>query len=232
MTSIDANTFNNATGLVYVSSSVFAKLKYIGGGAFYGCSSLALENLSMPNLESMSNNVFRLSQLKSVSNLGKITTIPDQAFNQARNLQSIVTPNTVTSIGSSAFDQCNSLVSIVIPDSVGSIGASAFYNCYSMTTVTLSSNITQIPYRLFFACSMLPSLTIPSGVTYIGEQAFLGCSRMSSITILAPTPPTLGNVNAFNNNNCTIYVPAGSVDAYKNAANWSSLASRIQAITN
>jgi len=31
-------------------------------------------------------------------------------------------------------------------------------------------------------------------------------------------------------NNCQIYVPAASVDAYKAATNWSSYASRIQAI--
>jgi hypothetical protein len=41
----------------------------------------------------------------------------------------------------------------------------------------------------------------------------------------------LGNSNAFDNtNNCPIYVPSASVEAYKAATNWSSLSSRIQAI--
>ena len=39
------------------------------------------------------------------------------------------------------------------------------------------------------------------------------------------------NSNAFDNtNNCPIYVPAESVSAYQSAPNWSTHASRIQAI--
>jgi len=33
-----------------------------------------------------------------------------------------------------------------------------------------------------------------------------------------------------NTNNCPIYVPSASVNAYKTATNWSTYASRIQAI--
>ena len=113
-----------------------------------------------------------------------------------------------TSIGAYAFDGCTRLTSITIPDSVRIIGGSAFYYCYSLT-----------------------SLTIPDSVTSIGGYAFYNCNNIGSITIMATTPPTLTNSNAFDStNNCPIYVPAASVSAYKNATNWTSLASRIQAI--
>ena len=76
----------------------------------------------------------------------------------------------------------------------------------------------------------ITSLSIPDGTTKIGYGAFYNCSRLTSVTIKATTPPTLTS-GAFNDtNNCPIYVPAESVDAYKTATNWSAYADRIQAI--
>ena len=50
-------------------------------------------------------------------------------------------------------------------------------------------------------------------------------------TLLYPTtPPTLSSNALDYTNNCPIYVPSASVNAYKSANNWSTYASRIQAI--
>jgi len=43
-------------------------------------------------------------------------------------------------------------------------------------------------------------------------------------------PPTLGSSTFDDTNNCPIYVPSGSVNAYKSASGWSTYADRIQAI--
>lgn len=52
-----------------------------------------------------------------------------------------------------------------------------------------------------------------------------------SIIISRTTPPSLSNANAFaNTNDCPIYVPAEGVSAYQAVTNWSTLATRIQAI--
>jgi len=59
-------------------------------------------------------------------------------------------------------------------------------------------------------------------------MAFSNCSGLTGMTINATTPPTLGN-SVFANTNFPIYVPAGSVEAYKTA--WSEYADRIQAIS-
>lgn len=93
------------------------------------------------------------------------------------------------------------------------------------------AGVTKIGNYAFYGCEDLTSCEIPSGVTMIGTSAFRYSSGLQRITLLATTPPTLSNANAFDyTNNCPIYVPAASVETYKGATNWSAVASRIQAI--
>ena len=161
-----------------------------------------------------------------------VTSIGGSAFEGCTGLTNITIPNSVTSIEGYAFHNCYGLTNIIIPNSVTSIGTAAFYVCDGLTSVTIGNGVTSIGDSAFMGCIGLTSVTIPSSVTSIGFQAFQSCSGLTSITIEATTPPTLTNVSAFDNtNNCPIYVPSESVDAYKAATNWSSLAGRIQPIT-
>lgn len=77
----------------------------------------------------------------------------------------------------------------------------------------------------------ITAVTIPDNVSIIGNYAFYGCSSLTSITVEATIPPTLGN-NVFDNtNNCPIYVPSESVNAYKTAEGWSDYKNLILPIT-
>lgn len=182
-----------------------------------------------------------------------VTSIGDSAFEGCRGITSIEIPSGVTSIGSWAFGSCKSLTSIDIPsgvtsisgnllrgctsltsvsitNNVTSIGGSALRACTSLTNITIPDSVTTINSRAFQECSGLTSITIPSGVTEIGYGAFYGCSGLTSITVSAMTPPTLGGVVFNNTNNCPIYVPCESVNAYKTATNWDNYADRIQCV--
>ena len=157
------------------------------------------------------------------------TTIGAYAFQNCRRLTSVTIPNTVTSIDGNAFRYCSGLTSIVIPDNVTSIDNYAFNTCYSLSSCTIGSGVTSIGTNSFSFCRSLTSVTIPSSVETIGSNAFGSCTGLTSITCYALTPPTLGNENTFNNgNDCPIYVPCQSIDAYKSA--WSRYESRIQCI--
>ena len=179
----------------------------IGGSAFYQCTSLT-----------------------SVTIGTGVTSIGNYAFYQCSSLTSIAIPDSVTSIGEGAFTFCTNLTSITIPDSVTSIGQGAFNSCSSLPSINIPISVNSISYAAFSNCSNLISVTIPNSVTTIGATAFANCTSLTSVTVNATTPPTLGSGAFSNADNCQIYVPSASVDAYKAATNWSTYASRIQAI--
>ena len=123
-----------------------------------------------------------------------------------------------------------SIYSAFMGSNCTAIGEAAFYYKTKLTSVTIGNSVTSIGNQAFYNCPKLTSVTIGNGVTSIDNQAFYRCTGLTSVTINATTPPTLVT-NAFSStNNCPIYVPSASVNAYKSASGWSSYASRIQAI--
>ena len=170
------------------------------------------------------------SYLKSVIIPNSVTSIGEFAFSRCTGLTSVTIPNSVTRIGDRAFDDCRGLASINIPNSVTSIGWGAFKSCRGLTSVTIPNSVTDIGDYAFINCSSLTSVTIPNSVTNIGDYAFNNCSSLTAITCEAINPPEC-RTGVFNNTGSSpIYVPAGSVDAYKADQNWSEYADRIQAI--
>ena len=159
-----------------------------------------------------------------------VTSIGTSAFYNCFSLTSVVIPDGVTSIGDSAFSDCYSLSRVVIPDGVTSIGDSAFYNCFSLTSVVIPDGVTSIVDSAFYNCFSLTSVVIPDGVTSIGTYAFRSCYGIKEYHCKPLTPPTLSNTNVFSGipSDCIIYVPVGSLEAYKTATNWSKYASYMQ----
>ncbi len=85
----------------------------------------------------------------------------------------------------------------------------------------------------FYGCSELTSVTLPEYMQEIGVVAFSGCSKLKSITLLNTTPPDCLTDNHgdnpfddglygiyFNYDACTLYVPEGCVDTYREADIW------------
>ena len=170
------------------------------------------------------------------------TTIGLSAFSGCNCMTSVTIPNSVTYIDEIAFDSTG-LVSIDIPYSVTSIYSDAFVDCSSLIEFNVDENNTDyssIDGVLFnktqtelIICpaGKQGTCVIPNSVTSIGWIAFYGCSSITSIVIEATTPPVVFRGVFDNTNDCPIYVPSESVEAYKTDSGWSHYASRIQPIT-
>ena len=205
VTSIWAYAFNNCYSLQLIT--IPDGVTSIAASAFYGC--YTLQSITIPD---------------------GVTSIGNNAFQNCFSLQLITIPDGVTSIAAYAFYNCYSLQSITIHDRVTSIGNNAFYNCYSLQSITIPDGVKSIAAYAFYNCYSLQSITIPDGVTSIAASAFYGCCSIMEYHLLPTTPPTLANKNAFNGivAGTIIYVPEGSLNAYKTATNWSTYASYMQ----
>ena len=238
------------------SISIPDQVTTIDGCAFWWCENL--QSIKLPSNLLTLDAAFHYG-LNTITLPYGLTSIGEESF-YGCYFSAIDIPNSVTEIGPLAFENCQNLVTVNIPESVTSIGKSVFKGCISLQhfsgkyatqdglflinngtlisyalgapneTVTLPEGITEINGYAFWRGSNLTRITIPESVTYIGDRAFCLCSNLTSITILAYNPPVVSTSVFDSTNNCPIYVPASSVETYKNAQGWSSYANRIQAI--
>ena len=215
VTSIGKHAFNGCSGLT--SIEIPNSVTSIDSDAFYGCSGLT--SIEIPN----SVTSIRTNPFEYCSGLSSIIVENDNPAYDSRNGCNAI-------INSTTNELISGCKNTIIPNSVTSIGDSAFSQI-ALTSIEIPNSVTSIGYEAFHNCIYLTSIEIPNSVRFISSRAFFSCFGLSSIKVYALTPPFLGT-RAFEltANNCQIYVPAQSVDAYKTADVWSEYADRIQVI--
>ena len=112
---------------------------------------------------------------------------------------------------------------------VTKIGNSAFYGCGDLSSIKLTEKITTIGHSAFEE-SGIEEIRLPKNITSLGRSVFEG-TKIENIYIEATTPPILHNGRYSNNPSLgkidsalkNVYVPASSLNAYKNNAQWKSI---------
>ncbi len=137
----------------------------------------------------------------------------------------------VTAIADRAFANTSSIYTVSIGSNVTSIGSSAFENCTNLTSVTLSKGIQTISTRAFYRCTSLTNVFLPPTVTAIGASAFQYCTALEDITVNNSTPSTLGDSAFFDTRECPIFVPIGTLTAFKSHAYWSAYSHRLKELS-
>lgn len=205
------------------------RLRLLGNNVFEGSPKLTSITVSADNQYFVVENGALLNKDKTIlykylPNLNTtysipntVTTIKGNAFENCKNLKTIIIPENVTCIQRGTFKGCSALTSINIPDNVTSIEGNAFSGCHVLPSINIPSSVNSIGSYAFSTCYALSSITLPSSVTTIGYDAFNGCDALASITIYAPSltkyETTIGKTNK-------IYVLADKVSSYKSS--WSA----------
>ena len=155
-----------------------------------------------------------------------VTSIDDMAFSECESLTSVVLPNTIDTIGLSAFMNATSLTEIEIPNSVVCIHYQAFNSCSALKSISIPDNITTIYEHTFAGCSSLTAVELGSGIQKLAMFAFANNTALTEITCHAVVPPSVSMMPFLGTPvaSVTLYVPEGSVDAYKEADEWKNFA--------
>ena len=161
-----------------------------------------------------------------------VDTIGSYAFGSCANLSAITLSTGLTSIGTGLFENCEALTSMpALPAAIRAIPSGTFRKSGLQGALVIPSTIREIGSNAFWNCTGLTSVYMNS-VVKLEDIAFSGCTSLQSITIDQSLPPTVGNdTKVFDDtNNCPIYVPAFSINTYKQHSGLSKYADRIQAI--
>lgn len=216
----------------------------IGDSAFSGCSGLT--SVTIPNsVTSIGNDAFSgCSELTSVTIPNSVASIGNSAFGGCSGLTSLTIGNSVTSIGDYAFKGCTALTEVDL-NSVLNLGDKAFSGCTGLKSVSMLK-AKSVNATAFEGCTTIETLVLPYEWTtdfkmdlswttqlrtlYIGENIasipnniFVNNKLLFDVYSNATTPPSIGNAT-FGSETftyATLYVPQGSVDAYKAATGWS-----------
>ena len=193
------------------------------------------------------------STVEHNGNIYNVTEIGDSAFMNCDRIPIVSIPNSVKKIGDKAFYWCDGLASIKMSNALTEIGDSAFYYCRTLKSVELSNTITQIgkgafchcvwiediniPNSLnhieaytFEDCTSLKTVNIPKSVKVIGEKSFYN-SGISTVCLCEENPLNISVAsNSFNGTDFKLYVPIGSMSAYRNVSPWNQISPGIEEV--
>jgi hypothetical protein len=191
----------------------------------------SLNHCNIPkNSTGLSNNFFQLcSSLKSVSFPPTVTTLGAGCF-QGCSILNYIDLKNITSFSNSSLRLLAIRQDILIPSTITNTGTDTFNSSNEILSISVAgSSLTTIGNNAFQNIRSVKSLEFPSSVTSIGTNSFATNQQILEYTFNSTTPPTLANINAFNNINdaCKIYVPDASVATYKAATNWVTYANYI-----
>ena len=201
-------------------------LKILDGFSFYNT---RMDEMNLPEgLDSIGNSAFWSSfLLRRVVLPESAIHLGIGAFAQTDSLRSINIPLGVTEIPDLFLAYSNEIDTIIIPDGVTRIGSSAFQWDYDLSYIKLPKNLKSIDSYAFEATNVV-EFVFPETLELIGRGAFNGLKYLKKVYCMAKTPPIaeLDPINDYDGpfywsgKNCTLYVPKGSGDLYRNASGW------------
>ncbi len=226
VTRIGHHAFDQCENLTSVD--IPNSIKSIGIRAFSWCSALTSIVLK-GGLENIESYAFEYCLgLENISLPNSLMTIGQNAFYNTQWYKN--QPNGGVYVGNVFYKYKGDIpqnTSFVIKEGTVSISPYAFvkenyHEDYSLVSVSIPNSVKVIGEGVFYRCRALTSIVIPDGVTTIETLAFHYCKALNSVTCKAVEPPVLGSsvFSVVPLTDATLYVPAESVDAYKNADQW------------
>lgn len=220
LNTLSSSVFYGCTSLASVTLP--SQLTTLGNSAFYGCTSLA--SITLPSsLASIGTNAFNgCTSLASIDLPSSLTSISSNAFYNCTSLSSVTLPEGLQTIASNAFCE-TALAHVTLPSTITTISSQAFANCLRMRSFTVNEGCTTINGSTspWYGCKNIKVLYLPSTLTKLHTSTFKNMTNLQEVHLGTATPlaPSSGTAD-FGVSGVTLYVPAGTSQAYKEHASW------------
>lgn len=229
-TTLEASAFEGCTALATLPIGHIVVLK---NKALCGCTALEYDYLDLANLTTLGQNALYGVKVKKL-NVGEITILPSattatQNFGDKSVLEEIILPNGISTIPVYGFYKYEALRVCDLPSTITHIAELAFHNV-GVESVKADGLVT-LDKNAYAGCSSMKTAEFGGNIATIAYRALYNCTALESIIVRATTPPTLDASAFTNTNNCPIYVPDASLEAYKTATNWNQYADRIHPLS-
>lgn len=216
ITEIEANAFEDCTGLTKIV--IGSNVETIGEGAFKGCTSLKVVSFTDSKYKvfcapikygSVGSGIFGDCPLDSIY-LGRDLDYP-----------------TTQKDGTSPFYAVKSLRAARFSNSVKKVRKNILFYNPGLKYIELGDSIRIIEGGAFSDVD-IEKIILPSSIDSIGDNVFASCKNLKSVISLRKQPLPI-NQQAFDNISSmnkkpymysVLYVPVGSIDAYKAATGW------------
>lgn len=192
--------------------------------------------------------------LHSVSMSQWITALADECFNSS-SIEFITIPSGVDAIPYTAFSTCGCLKNISLPVSVQNLAQYSIYMCNALKRLNLK-NITNPQSRAVGNDNAISEIVVNADVAYIPNYFCSDCIGLERVVFLGKVKtfysgalsscyslktvdlthceavPTLQDATIFNGagSGLEILVPSAMADEWKQATNWTALASKIKGV--
>ncbi len=204
---IDEMTFANCWNLKNINFP--ESLKYIKYEAFSGCDKLT--DINIPD---------------------SVVEVSSRAFAGCSKVKELRVGESVKRIANSAFIDCKWMEVLKWDaaecDDFDDIDAPFCLLFGKNFSIVIGNNVKRIPANLCRYSINLKSVDIPASVNEIGKQAFDTCFHLKTIVsrIHAPSMVNYGTdiesiFNGVDKDSCVVFVPAGTIEAYKATMPWS-----------
>ena len=244
---IGHSCFSSCTSLQQINLNNNSSIKRIDTYGFEGNSSLKIEGLNLPNLETIGSRVFNgCSLLTGEVNFPKLTTVYGELCFYGANITSFKADILENLTSNSMFKDIKSLIAVDLP-SLKTIENSTFFNCTNLGTVNMPL-VETIGNSVFYRCASLANVDLPSlrilkggqvfkesGVvnfnapllTNVAASSFDGCKSLVTITLAMVEIVGAGCFLGCSSLNIDMYLPNLKVIEYGGFNGTSSLKGRV-----
>lgn len=216
----------NFSGPLVIPNTV----REIGARAFWDC--WFTGPLVIPNsVQTIGEYAFfRCKKFSSLTLSESLTCIEESSFDECENMRGdLIIPESVEYIGHDGFSRCAFDGTLYLPSNMSYVMHGSFFELFNITAIDIPEGVVFIDWMAFDFLNKPTELELPSTLTSIEDLAFCNLYRLEQMTVHATEPPIIRDETFKQvNRDIPVYVPVGTLDAYKIAPYWSEFTNFIE----